>query len=236
MKQLLRIYLLTIVFLAAGGMLFVQDAAGQSKLREITKRMDDHNKALSTLRARVTMVKRNAQLGDSETTVGTAIYAKRPGKDALVRIDWQRPEESLAVVDGQYFMYRPRLNLVLTGSVRDAGKAKPGDQPKGTSALAFMNMSRAQLDANYEVALLSDNATLSNGVRTFHLQLTPKTRTSYKTAELWVDVDGMPVQTKINEHNNDSTTVLLTDLQKNVELRTSNFKIDWPKGTKVQRS
>jgi outer membrane lipoprotein-sorting protein len=198
--------------------------------------MDAHNKALSTMRAKVTMVKRNTQLGDSETTVGTAIYAKRPGKDALVRIDWQRPDESLAVVDGKYFMYRPRLNIVLTGSVKDVGKSKSSDQPKGTSALAFMNMSKAQLDANYEVALVTENATLSNGVRTFHLRLTPKTRTSYKDAELWVDADGMPVQTRINEHNNDSTTVLLTDLQKNVELRTSNFKIDWPKGTKVQKS
>ncbi|HMQ03734.1 MAG TPA: outer-membrane lipoprotein carrier protein LolA [Pyrinomonadaceae bacterium] len=236
MIGILRSTILALALFAVVGSVLAAEASGQAKLREITKRMDDHNRSLSTLRAKVTMVKRNAQLGNAETTVGTAIYAKRPGKDALVRIDWQRPDESLAVVDGRYYMYRPRTNMVLTGSIKDVGKAKPGDQPKGTSALAFMNMSRAQLDANYTVALENESATLSNGVQTFHLRLTPKTQASYKDAELWVDVNGMPVQTKINEHNNDSTTVLLSDLQKNVSLTTSNFKIDWPKGTKVQKS
>jgi len=214
----------------------VTDSIGQvNRIREIKNRMDAHNKNLTTLRARVTMVKRNHQLNDSETTIGTAIYAKRPGKDALVRIDWERPEESLAVIDGQYTMFRPRLQVAYRGSVKDVSKPQ-GDKTSSNSALAFMNMSKAQLDANYEVALLAENVRLSSGVITFHLQLTPKARTSYKSAELWVDVDGMPQQTKIVEHNNDTTTVLLTDLQKNVSLKRSDFEVALPKGTKIQKS
>lgn len=211
----------------------VSDTHAQvNKVREIKQRMDAHNKTLTTLRAKVTMVKTNAQLGgDSDTTIGTAIYAKRQGKDALVRIDWQRPEESLAVMDGQYIMYRPRLNIAYTGSVKSATK-----DTKGNSALAFMNMSKAQLDANYDVRLLNENVKLSSGVDTWHLEMIPKTKTSYKTAELWVDVNGMPQQTKIIENNNDTTTVLLTNLEKNVDLKSSNFQISLPKGTKVQKS
>jgi|SRR5687768_15432979 len=220
-------------FAAFAGVFSIGNVSAQiNKIGEIKKRMDVHNKGLTTLRSRVTMVKTNAQLGgDSDTTVGTAIYAKRPGKDALVRIDWEKPEESLAVKDGQYVMFRPRLNIAYVGSVK-----KATTDTKGNSALAFMNMSRAQLDANYDVILLNENVTLSSGVKTWHLQLTPKTRTSYKTAELWVDTNGMPNQTKIIEQNNDTTTVLLTDFKKNIPLKTSDFEINLAKGTKVQKS
>ncbi|MBK9155892.1 MAG: outer membrane lipoprotein carrier protein LolA [Chloracidobacterium sp.] len=236
MKVLIPKLFTMAVFAAAFITLGVADSYGQvNRIREIKSRMDEHNKNLTTLRARVTMVKRNNQLNDSETTIGTAIYAKRPGKDALVRIDWERPEESLAVIDGQYTMFRPRLQVAYKGSVKDATKPK-GDKTTSNSALAFMNMSKAQLDANYEVALLAENVRLSSGVVTFHLQLTPKARTSYKSAELWVDKDGMPQQTKIIEHNNDSTTVLLTNLEKNVSLKKSNFELSLPRGTKIQKS
>jgi outer membrane lipoprotein-sorting protein len=221
--------------LFAGG-LSVTEVSAQDKIREIMKRMDGHNKTLTTLRSRVTMVKTSAQLGESDTTVGTAIYAKRPGKDALVRIDWEKPAESLAVKDGKYVMFRPRLGIAYEGSVKDAAKGKPGNPGQSNSALAFMNMSRAQLQANYDVALLAEQATLSSGDRTWHLKLTPKARTSYKDAELWVDPDGMPRQTKITEHNNDTTTVLLTNLEKNVTLKASDFQIAYPSGTKVQKS
>lgn len=210
-------------------------AATESKAQElgrVLRRMDDHNKALTTLRADVTMGKQNAQLGDDpEITTGTAIYAKRPGKDALVRIDWKKPlQESLAVIDGKYVIYRVKLGVAYTGSAREKTK-----DTKGNSALAFMNMSKAELNANYTAAYLGE-ATLSDGTRTVHLQLTPKNKTSYKSAELWVDVDGMPRQSKIIENNNDTTMVLLTKLEKNVKLDSSNFQIVLPKGTTIQKS
>jgi len=232
MKFWLRYPLAAVAIALFAGMLSVGDVSAQGKIREIKQRMDAHNKGLTTLSSRVTMVKTNAQLGgDSETTVGKAIYAKQPGKDALVRIDWEKPVESLSVKNGRYRMYRPRLNIAYEGSVKNATK-----DAKGNSALGFMNMSKAQLDANYDVRLLAENVALSNGVRTWHLELIPKTKTSYKTAELWVDTDGMPNQTKIIELNNDTTTVLLTDFKKNIPLKTSDFEITLAKGTKVQKS
>jgi outer membrane lipoprotein-sorting protein len=42
----------------------------------------------------------------------------------------------------------------------------------------------------------------------------------------------MTIQAKIVENNNDSTTVLLSNLQKNVNLDPSKFKVNIPKGTK----
>lgn len=233
MKSYLRFILPAIVLMFIfGGVSAPESKAQLGTLGEILRRMDAHNKALTTLRADVTMGKQNAQLGDDpEITTGTAIYAKRPGKDALVRIDWKKPlEESLAVVDGRYIIYRTKLGVAYTGSAKEKSK-----DTKGNSALAFMNMSKADLSANYTAVYLGE-ATLSDGTRTVQLQLTPKTKTSYKSAELWIDVDGMPRQSKIVENNNDTTQVLLTNLKKNPSLKSSDFKVSYPDGTKVVKS
>ncbi len=213
------------------GTLAVDRAEAQNKLQIIKKRMDDHNRGLTTLRARVTMVKAEAALGVSDSQTGLAIYAKGKGRDPFVRIDWEKPQESLAVKNGEYIMYRPKLNIAYTGSAKSAG-----GNPKTGSALAFMTMSKAELDANYTIQLLGENETLSSGAQTWHLKLTPKNKASYQWAELWVDPDGMPLQTKIVEANNDSTTVLLSNLEKNVTLAGDAFQITLAKGTKIQKS
>ena len=229
MKRYLGFILPAVALMFVFGAAAATESAAQGKIREVLQRLDTFNKNITTLRADVTMGKQNAQLGDDpEITLGTAIYAKRPGRDALVRIDWKKPEESLAVVDGIYKIYRPRLATLYTGSAKKAPKG-------GNSALAFMNMSKEQLQANYSASLLPDD-TLSSGVRTFHLQLTPKAKTSYKSAELWVDADGRPLQSKIIENNNDTTTVLLTNVKENPPLKASDFQISPPNGTKVVKS
>ncbi len=220
------VFTLTVFFSA----FTVTETKAQGILNEILKRMDTNNKNLTSLRAEVTMVKFNAQLSDHDTTVGTVIYRPRPGKDALVRIDWRKPDESLAVVDKQYVIYRPRLSKAITGNVDKAsGNAKAG------GALTFMSMSKGQLKQNYDIAYL-DEGTLSNGTKTAHLQLTPKTKQNYKNAEIWVDTDGMPIQTKITEQNNDTTTVLLSKLEKNITIAGDKFKIVLPKGTQIVKS
>ena len=92
-------------------------------------------------------------------------------------------------------------------------------------------MSKEQLKANYNVKYLGEE-TVGGGTRTLHLELTPKAVGKYKSAEIWVDGNGMPVQTKIVEINNDSTTVLLTNLRINETIKPSVFTINLPKGTK----
>ncbi|PYS86559.1 MAG: hypothetical protein DMF62_15405 [Acidobacteria bacterium] len=218
-----------------GIVIFVGSAATGSAqadiINQILTRMEEHNKALTSLKANVTMVKENAQLGGAlDTTEGTAIYLPVRGKDALVRIDWVSPKESLAVVNKQYVIFRPALSQAYTGTTDSAkGNAKAG------GALAFMSMSRAQLKQNYSIKYLGE-ANVKGGANTWHLELTPNTKTSYKSAEIWVDGNGMPIQSKVIEHNNDSTTVLLSNMQKNIRINTADFKIDLPKGTKIIKS
>ena len=143
-KSIIRVFPLLAVFFLFGAA-SVSTASGQI-LNEILKRMDEHNKSLTSLRADVTMVKENAQLGGAlDTNEGVVIYLPQRGKDALVRIDWKSPKESLAVVNGNYVIYRPALSQAYVGTTKSAsGNAKVG------GALSFMNMSRAELKANYE--------------------------------------------------------------------------------------
>jgi outer membrane lipoprotein-sorting protein len=92
-------------------------------------------------------------------------------------------------------------------------------------------MSKAELNANYTPSFVAEER-LSDGTNTWHVLLTPKTRMSYKSAELWVDVDGMPRQAKIVEQNDDSTTVLLSKPRINDKLNAEIFKLNYPGSAK----
>jgi outer membrane lipoprotein-sorting protein len=201
-------------------------------LSEVLRRMDMYNKSLQSLQANVTMEKHNPQLNVTDTSVGTTSYLPKMGKQPMyVRIDWTKPAvEQIAVIGDRYELYRPRLKQVIRGTVdRTKNSAAAG------GALGFMNMSRDQLRANYDIQLVGTES-VKDGTLTWRLLLTPKVRTSYKTAELWVDKDGTPRQVKISEHNNDSTTVRLDDIRKNVTVKADIFKLRIPKDAKEVRA
>jgi outer membrane lipoprotein-sorting protein len=223
MKSLLRLGFaaaaLGVIFGAAG----VSNASGQV-LNQILDRMNEHNKSLTSLRANVKMVKVNADLGGvTDETIGKVLYLPQKKGDPYVRIDWVRPQESLAVVKGQYVIYRPRLKQYVTGTTKSVkGSAS------SNNALAFMNMSRAELNRNFDRRYLGPS-TIEGGTETWRIELTPKTASSYTRAEVWVDANGMPVQIMIVEKNNDTTTVLLSGIEKNLSLDASLFNIKIPK-------
>jgi outer membrane lipoprotein-sorting protein len=216
----------TLLFMLSAVGVSEGSAQGPGPLREVLKRMEDHYQKLSSLKASVKMDKFNSQLGEHDVSEGTTIYIPQKGKDALVRVDWSKPlQESLAVVNKVYVLYRPHLKQAIKGNV-GSGKVKEDN------AFKFLNMSRAQLQANYTVNYIGVE-NVEGGTATWHLELIPKMASRYKSADLWVDKDGMPIQAKVVENNNDATTVLLSNLQKNITIRTSDIQIQLPKGTKI---
>jgi outer membrane lipoprotein-sorting protein len=205
------------------------DTSAQDIVRKILKRMDENNKSLTSLKSTIKMEKRDSVLGETDLSEGELNYLPgRSQSQIFVRIDWSKPvEEHLAVANGKYVLYRPKAKQAIVGKVDGAkNSAKTG------GALAFMTMSKAELSANYNVEYLGDE-TVSGGKNTFHLRLTPKKTTSYKSADLWVDSDGMPVQAKVVEKNNDTTTILLTNVKRNATIKASDFKIAPPKDVKI---
>jgi len=197
---------------------------------QILKRMEDHYNALSSLKASVKMDKFNSQLGEHDISEGNLLFIPQKGRDAAFRIDWNRPaNESLAVINKQYVLCRAALQTCYTGSVNSTGGGQKGQ------ALAFLNMSKAELNANYDISY-SGTETVSGGIETWHLVLVPKTRANYKNADIWVDKDGMPIQMKQTENNNDTTTILLSGLNKNTKINAKEIQISPPKGTKIVKS
>jgi len=208
----------------------VKTANAQGPIPEILKRMEDHYQALTSLKAGVKMDKFNSQLGEHDVSEGNLMFIPQKGRDAAFRIDWTRPaNESLAVINKQYVLCRAALQTCYTGSVNSAGGGGKG------APLAFLNMSKAELRANYDISY-SGTESVSGGVDTWHLVLVPKTKASYKSADIWVDKDGMPVQMKQTENNNDTTTILLSSLNKNTKINAKDIQISPPKGTKIVKS
>ncbi len=218
-----------IVFSAIALMLLVGtfEANAQGIPNEILKKMEEHRQVLSSLKASVKMDKFNSQLDEHDIYEGETMYLPNKGKDALVRIDWSKPqEETLSVVNGQFVIFRPRLNQAIIGKTDKQMK----NSGAASSPLKFMNMSKDQLKANYLVVYLGQETV--GGNPTWHLKLTPKGADKFKEAELWVDGNGMPIQAKIIEKNNDATSVYLSNLQKNVTINAKSFSVVLPKNVK----
>ena len=89
-------------------------------------------------------------------------------------------------------------------------------------------MNTKQLKANYDVQLAAEEK-VASGDATWHLILTPKAKSRYKQADLWVSSQGYPVQSKLTESNNDSTTILLSSLAPNAKIDLAEFTLKLPK-------
>ena len=205
------------------------NAQGAGLVSSIINRMDRNRRDLRSLRASIEMEKFNAQIGDRDKYFGGVIYLPGSGQTGSVRVDWQRPQrETLSVKDGQYTLFRPRLNMAYVGSASSKNS-------KVSGVLGFgLNASSQQLRNNFNVELLGEG-TLYGNLHVTWLKLSPKGRAGYRHAEIWVDDAGMPVQTKVIEHNNDSTTVRLTNIQRNARVSSDEFNLQLPSDVKKVR-
>ncbi len=206
---------------------------GAGLVSSVLSRMEKNRQTLKSLRAGINVVKYNSQLGVEDKYRGIVIYMPTGGRQAAVRIDWTSPrKESLAVNNNRYTIYRPALKTVYQG---DSGKLGGNDNNTG-SLLSMMSMTKAQLESRFQPVKDVREETLWGGVSTIHLTLVPKGKASYKYAEVWIDGGGMPVQTKIVEKNDDSTTMRLTDLEKNPRINSGDFDIKYDSNVKVVKS
>jgi outer membrane lipoprotein-sorting protein len=230
MKSFLKIGLPAIAFALFLNVFAATETKAQNILPEILKRMETHRNNLTSLRTSVKMVKVNDQLKETDITEGTAFYVPAKGRDALIRIDWTKPvEETLSVVNKKYVLFTPRRKSAIVGNASDAK-----GNGKANNLFAFVNMSKEELKANFNIKYLGQE-NISGGTQTWHLEMTPKNpaNSKFRIAEMWVDGDGMPRQIKITENNKDTTTLLLSNLNKNTSIKTSVFEVKLPKGTNI---
>jgi outer membrane lipoprotein-sorting protein len=224
MKKLFSLSLAVGLLLTALSIQPISVARAQSAglVSSLFNRMEKNQRSLKSLSATITMWKYNAQLRDEDKYQGIVLYIPGAGgtSSAFVRLEWTNPQhEILAVANGNYSLFRPRLGTVLEGKTGSIKSSRDSD------VLALMSMSATQLRTRFGETQDMRDETLSGGVHTTHFRVFPKTAASYKYIELWVDDGGMPVQTKMVEKNDDATTVRLTDVAKNQTIPMDQFKL-----------
>jgi len=231
MKRLVPLGLLLAVVVGVSIISSPGAANGQSAglVSSVLNRMERNRQSLKSLKASLSMEKYNSQLRDKDEYIGNVMYMPASGRNAYVRIEWQRPRrEILAVANGQYTLFRPSLNQAMRGKT---GSIK-GSQGAGT-VLDMMYMSKQQLEAKFQPVQDVREETLWGNVSTIHLTLVPKGNASYKYAEIWVDSAGMPVQTKIVEKNDDATTMRLSGMERNPKISTDDFNLKLDSSVKI---
>jgi outer membrane lipoprotein-sorting protein len=230
MKRLVSPVILLAVLL--GSLLIVSSPKttnGQSAglVSSVLNRMERNRQSLRSLKASLSMEKYNAQLRDAERYSGIVLYMPAGGRDASVRIEWQSPQhEILAVSNGKYTLFRPRLGVAYVGSSKSS-------RNKAGGVLEMMYMTRQQLESRFQPLQDVREETLWGGISTIHLTLVPKGNASFKYAEIWVDSSGMPVQTKIVEKNDDATTMRLSGLERNLKISADEFSVKLDSNVKI---
>ena len=204
---------------------------GAGLVSSVLNRLEKNRQNLKSLRAGISVSKVNSQIGSEDQYRGVVIYLPGAGRQASVRIDWNSPrKEVMAVKDNKYTIYRPNQKIAYVGSAN-----KMNDKSAG-GLMEMMSMSRGQLEARFQPVKDVREETLWGGVSTIHLTLVPKGNAGYKYAEVWIDAGGMPVQTKIVERNDDTTTMRLTGLEKNQNINKSDFDIKLDSSVKIVKS
>lgn len=229
MKNFFKFSLTAAALFLVFGAFSVSETRAQGVLNTIMNKMDAHYKALDVLRSNVTMSKYNPQIKRSEISEGNVTYLPEKGKRKMyVRLDWTKPSvEYLTVVNGEYNLYKKSINQVYTGKVNNAK-----DKAQVNGPLTFLSMSKKQLNANYKAQFIGVEK-VNGTTDASHIKLIPKTASNYKQVDLWVDANGMPIQATVLEKSDDSTTILLDDIRKNIDIDYDIFKLQLPKGVKV---
>src|SRR5258705_4172707 len=147
MKRLVPLALLLAVVAGVSIISSPGAANGQSAglVSSVLNRMERNRQSLKSIKASLSMEKYNVQLGDKDQYIGNVKYLPASGRNAYVLIEWQKPQhEILAVANGKYRLYRPRLNQVLegkSGSINNKGGAG--------SVLDMIYMSKQHLEAKF---------------------------------------------------------------------------------------
>src|SRR5689334_7594051 len=124
MKRLIPAGLVAAFIISALVLVFPATSNGQGAglVSSVLYRMEKNRQTFKTLRAGISMVKYNSQLGVEDKYAGVVIYMPTAGRQAAVRIDWSQPRhEVLSVSNNKYTIFRPALNVVYTGDARKMG-------------------------------------------------------------------------------------------------------------------
>jgi outer membrane lipoprotein-sorting protein len=228
MKRVLLTFAAAAV-LAAGVPLAAPAAAATQVMPQVLSKMEAAGRSLKTLQAGITQVKDDRTLGIKEQSSGTFLYkAGAPGTERVLLQYTEPSVQTVSVIGEKVMMYRPDLKqVVMTTRKAGAGKNK---------SLNFLGLgygeAAAQLREKYDVTFLGDDKV--NGLQTSMIQLDPKDKSEgVQGIIVWVDQSTwLPVQYYVQEKGA-RTTITLTAMKPNLDIKDDRFVISYPKDTQV---
>lgn len=225
------LYILGVVLpLASAG---VTTGVGQFKVgsvletekRQVFDLMTKHYKTLSTVKGYASLTRQTAKL-DVPSEKRTGLF-KHTAEGSMSRVDLFGPTETLSISNGTYTFYRPKEKEAFTGTMTNgsvnAGRAY-------VLEIVFADPDIYQRDFR---TIYLGKATINAGIPVYQLMLTPLKDPGRHPIELWVDMDGMPIQVRVTEKNGDSSTLLFANISKNKNIKSSEFAVKFNKQTKV---
>ena len=209
--------------------LFIGVPAVDSPQR-ILERMHAAQSNLQSLKARVEQVKSYPQLGIEDPVEKGFLYFQ-PGR---FRLEIREPEiRILAVKDGEYVLYQPRIRQAILGKLGAEGGTKglfPG-------LLTGSRESFGELEKSYEASDLGEISIENSRVHHLSFQARPGAAVYCQAIELFIDSASMlPVRQKCREANQSEITLTLADIERNTPLAKSLFEVEIPEGVeKIER-
>lgn len=228
--QFIRPYGLALALLSAAAAVapFPAVAADRS-LTEILARMDEAAARFKGFSANMEHVQHMDAIHEDEADSGAILVKRTKPKDLHVKIEFQKPERKVAFVDGNkvevYYPQSGRVDRYDLGRRRSLLDMFVAQGFGGTSK---------DLQNDYNVKL--GGAETVAGESATRLELVPKLQVmseQWKRVDLWIsDKSGYTVQQKFYENGKDYHLITYTNVKLNPEIPDSEFKPEFPKGTK----
>ncbi|MCW5961733.1 MAG: VWA domain-containing protein [Pyrinomonadaceae bacterium] len=194
----------------------------QPVLKAVLARVESQNKQLRTVRANVTSTIFVADSKTSYVKKGKIIYALDNSRRPLVRFDWTDPATVInSYANREMIEYREATKTAVRISLPDNDKLPQW----------FWREDSASLAGNYDVKYIGNGKIGETPV--WLLELTSKSKTNDDKFEFWVDQTGTVIQVRITLKNGNYHNMLFTDLVKNGEVNSKEFRISLPQGTKI---
>jgi outer membrane lipoprotein-sorting protein len=204
--------------------------------QQILQRMRAAQEDLDSLKARVEQVKSYPQLGIEDPVEKGFLYFE-PGQPSKFRLEIQEPEvRILAVKDGKYVLYQPRIRQAILGKLE--GQGTRGLFP---GLLTGSQESFAELTKSYQAQDLGETTIGDAPVRRVHhlaFEARPGVAVYCQKIELFIDAALMlPVRQKCREANQSEITLTLSEIERNAPLAKDLFEIEIPEGVeRIERS
>lgn len=211
-------------------------AFSQSILNEILKRQEQHSKLLKSLQGEISITK--SFEGQSEVFYKRGTFYFLPSETYALSIDIAKPiKEIFSMYKNEYVFYQTNPSPIFLDDKAAAYSGKITNSQKNTFILfsLLQNFSRKELRTNYDTVYTGEEKTV-NGTPAWHLFLKPKTNGQIKKLDIWIDGNGMPIQSKMLDNTGVSTTISLNNFQKNSAINADKFAVRIPKGVPILKN